>query len=61
MFLLWPMMLKVEVTQSVLLDDDNHDHDVKEDKEDPRRHVGDDGKAAAEEWVTLKNHRQYWR
>lgn len=37
-----------------LLDDDNDDHNVEKDKEDPGRLVSDGSKAIAEEWGKVK-------
>lgn len=46
-------------TPSVLLDNDDDDHDVEEDEEDPGWRVRDGGKAAAEEWGHVKESQKH--
>lgn len=43
-----------ELDTSALLDDDNDDHNVEEDEEDPGRLVSDGSEAAAEKWEKVK-------
>lgn len=47
-----------ELDTAALLDDDNDDHNVEEDEEDPGRLVSDEAEATAEEWVKVKEEGQ---
>lgn len=42
------------MTPLALLENDDDNYDVEEDKKDPGRNVGDGGKAAAEKWSLVK-------